>query len=63
MIKKLGKYFTIFGILAATVNRTLHSVYCIINTITIINLPKITKILLSKQLKPIKSYSSNYIYR
>lgn len=61
MVRKTRRYFTFFGILAATVNRKLQSFCCTINTINSIRLPKILKMLLSKQLKPVKLYSTNNI--
>lgn len=61
MISKCRKYFTFFGILAATVDRKLQSFYCMIDSILSQDLPKITKLLLSKVLKPIKLYSTNNI--
>lgn len=61
MINKSKNYFTIFGILCATVNGTLQSIYSAVHAIESTNLPKIIKTLLSKQLKPIKSYSTNSI--
>ena len=59
MVKK-KKYFSFFGILAATVNRKLLSFTCMIHSI-LSKVPEITKILLHKQLKPIKLYSTNNI--
>ena len=61
MISKHKKYFSFFGILAATVDRKMQSFYCSIDSIIINNLPKIIKLLLSKVLKPIKLYSTNNI--
>jgi hypothetical protein len=61
MISKHKKYFSFFGILAATVDRKMQSFYCSIDSIISNNLPKITKLLLSKVLKPIKLYSTNNI--
>lgn len=61
MISKSKKYFTFFGILAATVDRKIHSFYCTVNAILSTDLPKITKLLLSKQLKPIKINLTNHI--
>jgi len=61
MISRSQKYFTFFGVLAATVDRKLQSLYCTIDSIKSLNLPKIVKLLLSKQLKPIKLYSTNNI--
>lgn len=61
MISKHKKYFTLFGILAATVDRKMQSFYCTINSILNLDLPKITKLLLSKVLKPTKLYSTNNI--
>jgi hypothetical protein len=59
MISKTRKYFSLFGILAATVNRKLQSFNCMIYTILSNIMPKITKLLLLKQLKPINLYSTN----
>ncbi len=61
MISKYKKYFSFFGILAATVDRKMQSFYCSIDSIISNNLPKIIKLLLSKVLKPIKLYSTNNI--
>lgn len=61
MISKHKKYFSFFGILAATVDGKMQSFYCSIDSIISNNLPKITKLLLSKVLKPIKLYSTNNI--
>lgn len=61
MISKCRKYFTLFGILTATVDRKLQSFYCMIDSILSQDLPKITKLLLSKVLKLIKLYSTNNI--
>ena len=61
MIKNKKNYFSFFGILLATVNRKLHSQISIITSIISQNLPKITRLLLAKQLKPIKQYSTNSI--
>ena len=59
MITKTRKYFSLFGILAATVNRKQLSINCMIHAILSNEMPKITKLLLLKQLKPIKLYSTN----
>ena len=59
MISKTRKYFSLFWILAATVNRKLQSFNCMIYTILSNIMPKITKLLLLKQLKPINLYSTN----
>jgi hypothetical protein len=61
MISKTRKYFSLFGILAATVNRKLQSFTCMIHAILVNIMPKITKLLLLKQLKPSKLYSTNNI--
>jgi len=59
MISRHKKYFTLFGMLAATVDRKMQSFYCAIDSILSLDLPKITKLLLSKVLKPVKLYSTN----
>lgn len=59
MISKTRKYFSLFGILAATVNRKLQSFNCMIHAILVNTMPKITKLLLLTQLKPSKLYSTN----
>ncbi len=51
-------YFSFFGILIATVNIKMHSHFSAICSI-LTNLPKIIKLLLAKELKPIKQYSTN----
>ncbi len=61
MITKTRKYFSLFGILAATVNRKLLSITCMIHAILSNTMPKISKLLLLKQLKPSKLYSTNNI--
>lgn len=61
MVTSKKKYFSFFGILIATVSRKMHSFYSSIETIINCNLPKIIRLLLSKQLKPIKLYSTNNI--
>lgn len=61
MIKKRKNYFSFFGILLATVNRKIHSQTSIISSIISKDLPKITKLLNAKQLKPVKQYSTNNI--
>ena len=59
MIHNTRKYFSFFGILIATVNRKLQSFNCMIHAILVNTMPKITKLLLLKQLKPINLYSTN----
>ena len=61
MISKTRKYFSLFGILIATVSRKMLSINCMIHAILSNKIPKITKLLLSSQLKPIKLYSTNNI--
>ncbi len=61
MITKKKTYFSFFGVLAATVNRKMHSHFSAIITTNSQNIPKITKLLFAKQLKPIKQYSTNSI--
>ena len=58
MLSKSKNYFTFFGILAATVNRQIHSFYSSIATLISKEIPKINKLLLSKELKPIKTYTT-----
>ena len=58
-MNKTKKYFSFFGILIATVNRKLQSFNCMIHAILLDELPKITKLLLLKQLKPIKRYTTH----
>ncbi|RBQ30001.1 hypothetical protein [Aliarcobacter vitoriensis] len=60
MVKNTKKYFSFFGILFATVSRKLLSSCCKIDSV-LSKIPKITKELLEKQLKPIKLYSTNNI--
>ena len=59
MINKTRRYFSFFGILIATVNRKLQSINCTIHAILVNTMPKINKLLLLKQLKPINLYSTN----
>ena len=61
MISKSKKYFTIFGLLAATVDKKMQSLNCMIDAILDSFLPKILKILLAKELKPINLDSTNKI--
>jgi len=61
MIKNKKKYFSFFGILAATVSRKIDSIHSSISSIIRQILPKIMKTLHAKQLKPIKLYSTNNI--
>lgn len=63
MINKTKKYFSLFGVLIATVSRKILSINCMFHSLLLNNIPKITKLLLSTQLKPIKLYSTNYIYK
>ena len=59
MISKSKKYFTLFGMLAATVDRKICSIYSLIDSLLTKEIPKIVSILLSRQLKPAKLYSTN----
>lgn len=59
MISKTRKYFTFFGILAATVSRTMSSLFSAISSTLSIQVPQIQNILLSRQLKPVKTYLTN----
>lgn len=52
-------YFSFFGILIATVSIKIESFSSKIASLIKINLPKIIKLLLSKQLKPAKEYLTN----
>ena len=61
MICKTSKYFSFFGVLAATVNRKLQSINCMIHTILLEEIPKITKLLQQKQIKSIKRYTTHNI--
>jgi len=61
MTKNKKSYFSFFGILLATVNRKILSKISIIASIISLELPRITKLLFAKQLKPIKQYSTNSI--
>ncbi|WP_368030015.1 hypothetical protein [Arcobacter sp. s6] len=61
MIHKPRKYFSLFGILIATVNRKLQSINCMIHTILLEEIPKITKLLQQKQIKSIKRYTTHNI--
>lgn len=60
MVKKAKNYFSFFGILCATANRKLLSNKSKIDSI-LLKMPKITKELLQKQLKPMKLFSTNNI--
>jgi len=59
MINKSKKYFTLFGMLAATVDIKTSSIYSLIETLLTTQVPKIVNILISRQLKPAKLYSTN----
>jgi hypothetical protein len=59
MIRKTRNYFTIFGILAATVSQKICSLFSAISNTLKICMPQIVNILLSRQLKPVKTYSTN----
>lgn len=61
MVTSKKNYFSFFGILVATVNRKMHAHFSSIATINSQNVPKIVKLLLAKQLKPMKQYSTNNI--
>ncbi|MGB5917719.1 hypothetical protein [Arcobacter sp.] len=61
MISKNKKYFTLFGMLAATVDRKTSSIYSLIHSLMSLDMPKIVIILISRQLKPAKLYSTNKI--
>ena len=57
MINKTRKYFSFFGILAATVNIKLQSFTCMIHAILVNTVPKINNIILLTQLKMNKLHS------
>ena len=59
MISKTRKYFSFFGVLCATVDRQISSFYSLISNLLTFNIPKITAILMSSQLKPVQLYSTN----
>ncbi|MFA7084605.1 MAG: hypothetical protein WC141_08735 [Arcobacteraceae bacterium] len=59
MVIKTRKYFSFFGILAATVSRTMSSILNSISSILSIKVPQISDILRSRQLKPVKTYSTH----
>lgn len=59
MISKTKKYFTLYGILAATVDRKIHSSYSSINAFIEKNIPSITKSLIQIILVPVNQYSTN----
>lgn len=61
MIHNTKKYFSLFGVLIATVTRKLQSFNCMIHAILLDEIPKITKLLLQKQLKSIKRYTTHNI--
>ncbi|ADG93504.1 conserved hypothetical protein [Arcobacter nitrofigilis DSM 7299] len=61
MISKNKKYFTLFGMLCATVDRKISSIYSLIHSLMSIDMPKIVNLLISRQLKPAKLYSTNKI--
>ena len=58
-MSKMKKYFSLYGILAATIDIKLHAIFCTISTVLTVNFPKILKLLLLKELKPISLYSPN----
>lgn len=53
---KSKKYFTQYGVLAASADIKLNSIYSAIYTILTVNFPLIFKLLLLKELKPINLY-------
>lgn len=53
------KYFTLFGIMAATIDRKISSMISSITQLVMNDIPKITKQLMAKELKPINLYSTN----
>ena len=56
----MGKnYFSFFGILNATISVKIDSFTTKISSLIGKQVPKIIKLLLSKQLKPAKQYSTN----
>ena len=59
MISKNKKYFTLFGILAATVDTQMHSKFSSINAYIEKNIPTITKSLIQIILVPVNQYSTN----
>ncbi len=59
MISKNKKYFTLFGILAATVDKLMHSKFSSINAYIEKNIPTITKSLIQIILVPVNQYSTN----
>lgn len=59
MISKTKKYFTLYGILAATVDRKIYSSYSSINAFIEKNIPSITKSLIQIILVPVNQYSTN----
>ena len=59
MISKTKKYFTFFGILAATVDKQILTTYSSINAFIEKNIPKITKSLVQIILVPVNQYSTN----
>lgn len=59
MIGKNKKYFTFFGILAATVDKQILSQYSSIHAYIEKNIPKITKSLVQIILVPVNQYSTN----
>mgnify|MGYP000111968863 CR=1 FL=1 len=60
-MNKLKKYFTQLGILLATSNTTLHSIYSIVINLLTVNFPSIFKYLLLKELKPINKDYPNKV--
>lgn len=56
----MRRYFTLFGILAATIMRKMNSLFSSIDSMLDVQ-PKIIARLLASQLKPIKTYSTNNI--
>ncbi|PHO12685.1 hypothetical protein [Malaciobacter marinus] len=60
-MKKQRRYFTLFTILLATIESKLLSLYSLIFTLNKYTFVKVHKILLLRQLKPIKLYSTNNI--
>ena len=61
MTSRHKKYFSFFGVLCASVKPKLLSKTSAIHMIIINNIPKITKLLMAKALRPAKLYSTNII--
>lgn len=63
MIGRNKKYFTLFGMLAASVDMKINKFYAQLQRLLELDVPRIINILISTQLKPVKQDLTNKIYK